>query len=885
MQIELQLAAGNFLNSTKNFIKSIPICTGQQFQISGQTVYIDKVIVTDAISLSDESYFFNVNTSNGIQAIPGWRPIIRQEVEVKLVTENNLIESGVNEAPAFQSGKIDLLISLTALLDNDGEPFLRIRFESVDYRSLAGLLSEETKETIEDLIRDHFNQEDRPIDTGAIEQLVDDIDISITNVGVAINTNASVLFIRLEANGDGNQLTNWDFFFNHSHTSRISSRQWALIFDKELLEESIRIRVRNQLNDSDKFDLQTSVSVSWSWSSGAKFNVSFSGEVIDACTCFFSEIDVDTDIDTVVTLSVPHNDTLRTHMYTTYDADDGEVFCCALTAGLFWPIVGIIYLADEDNDVNFGHYIAGILFAFWIPMIGAAVAAGDQSTSKYFDDIDENCEKINDEVVQCEQDLNLNFGDIGGVFTATTMQAISQGPVLSGTISTIPAFNWGTFSLLAYPIGWNITGSCTGGGGFQISQFGSFVLQPLGGFVLCSYGAINDPLGVFSNITVEELGAGARNYIVTPVVSPEYENNPYPCLIRIITNVGIRILNLGNLTVLSEEEMSELQMKAIMMEANCPLIIKVFPWQFKKEWLPDPPPDERENVWEEIWQIVVTDLTQAENISVLDERGRVWAEGVATKYGAAQLSVFRENMQVNSPLTIEGNISGKMADTVLRSMNDTGTRRKILLKQMQLLRKNQIALNGKFKSVHLQRINDGYTLEINTDISSELYNFSKYNLSRILKSPSLRQPFIPENYNFMGRDWQLQKHHRHSFSTIEMYDVKRYGNLLLIRDAEEIHIADEVNRNKIVSVTAQPGMLNNAQFVRFYGLKNALYINGMDKTSTVYDYNSGDGLQKLTTYHHRPWFDKSARIDSVFVRLSDDGKHLNIYSIDAIREI
>ncbi len=884
MQIELQLAAANFLNSTKNFIKDIPICTGQQFQIAGQTIYIDEITVTDTITLTRETFFFNVNTSNGVQAISGLQPIIRQSVEIKLVSENDLLSSGVSEAPAFQSGVVDLLISLTALLDNDGNPFLRVKFESVDYKSLGGFLDNETKETIEDLIRDHFNQEDRPIDTGSISQLVDDIDITITNVGVATNDTASVLFIRLEVNGDGNQLTPWESFFNSGGTSRLNSRQWALIFDKDLLEESIRVRVRNQLNDSGKFDLDTAVSVSWHWNAGAKFNVSFSGEVIDACTCFFSEIDVDTDIFTTVTLSVPRNNVMRTKMVTSYDADDGEVFCCALTAGLFWPIIGIMYMADEDNDVNFGHYIAGILFAFWIPMIGAAVAAGDQSTSKYFDDIDEGCEKLNDETVQCEQGLNLDFGNVGGTFTATTLQAISQGPVLSGSISALPDVSWGTFSLSAFKIGWHVTGSCTGGG-WGIQESGGIVFQPLGRLVLCSYSVINDPYNVFSNIVLEDLGgAGAKNIAVYPQPTQQYNDDPYPCIIRIITNVGIRIIDLGNASVLTEEESTHLHNEEILAKANCPLIIKVFPWQFKKEWLPDPPPD-REEIWEEIWQIVITDMTAAENVRVIDERGDVWAEGIATQFGAAQLSVFRENMNVQSSLIIEGNATKEAASQIMRSMGEGGLRRNILMKQLQLRKTAQLALNGNFKSVHIDRTKDGYELEISTDKSTEVYACSKYNLSRFLKSPALNSQFATTPYAFMGREWQMRTHKRNTFSTIEMYDIKRYGNMMLVRDAEQIHIADDFNRTTIVSVDAKPGMLRNAQLVRFYGLKNALYLDGMEKTSAVYDYNSGNGMKQLTTDHHRPWFDKSAKIDSVFVRLSNDGKYVNVYSIDAVKEI
>ena len=87
--------------------------------------------------------------------------------------------------------------------------------------------------------------------------------------------------------------------------------------------------------------------------------MTFNGELIDACLCFFHPIDVDIDVTSIITLSLPHENVLRTDIRTTYDADDAEVFCCALTAGLFLPVVIAIYMAE--GKVNFGMFIASLM--------------------------------------------------------------------------------------------------------------------------------------------------------------------------------------------------------------------------------------------------------------------------------------------------------------------------------------------------------------------------------------------------------------------------------------------------------------------------------------------------------------------------------------------
>ena len=397
MFVEFQLSGDSFTAFTRNFIESIPICTDQVISYSGQDLMIDRVTIPSNTTITQENFVFSVNTDNGVQSIMGLRPIVRQEAKIRLVKVSDLEDNGTSQSPAFQTISVDVLVSLTVLFDSDDNPFLRVRFERLDFKSLSSSIPASVKTTAENLIRDHFNQTDRDIDTSSISDIVEGIDFEVTNAGVATDSENEVLYIRLEINGHQGQpnvLTSWESFFNNGVTNRLGSREWAVLLDKNLLRASIKERIKNQLADQSKFDLDSNVSVTWSFGMGAQFFVKFSGEVVDACICFFTEIDVDTDVFSTITLSLPQDNLMRTKIYTTYDADDAEIFCCALTAGLFWPVVGIIYMADEDNPVNFGHYLLGIAFAFWIPMIGVAIGAGTESTTKYMKDVQEGCKRL-----------------------------------------------------------------------------------------------------------------------------------------------------------------------------------------------------------------------------------------------------------------------------------------------------------------------------------------------------------------------------------------------------------------------------------------------------------------------------------------------------------
>ena len=220
-------------------------------------------------------------------------------------------------------------------------------------------------------------------------------------------------------------------------------------------------------------------------------------------------------------------------------------------------------------------------------------------------------------MVRCDQRLNLSFSDVDLDFVATHIAALPGGPLLGGHISSTPSFQWGNFSITLSKLSWRVTGSCRSG--FVIEQSGGLMLYRHGGVAVCSYRVIDDPLQVF-NLVGEELG-GPLEIRVYPNLTPAYLQDPYPCRILIATNVGVRIVSLGVAANIGREEAAGLETLAEIREGSCPLMVEVFHWQMEAEWLVDPPSDLTR--WTEIWQVIVTQLTEFETVSLADKGGQL----------------------------------------------------------------------------------------------------------------------------------------------------------------------------------------------------------------------------------------------------------------------
>ena len=161
---------------------------------------------------------------------------------------------------------------------------------------------------------------------------------------------ARVAKFRLEltnADASGTHLLGeWQDFYQHHATDRREGRDWTVAIPQELLVETARAQATAELAGKADFHLDTGPFISWR-ADPPGFDVSLSGEAVDACQCLFWEQDVDVDVDIRIELSVDHvpdgPKLVMDHRRDVSKTNPLEVICCVVT----WPFDKAITLIGE----------------------------------------------------------------------------------------------------------------------------------------------------------------------------------------------------------------------------------------------------------------------------------------------------------------------------------------------------------------------------------------------------------------------------------------------------------------------------------------------------------------------------------------------------------
>lgn len=425
--------------------------------------------------------------------------------------------------------------------------------------------------------------------------------------------------------------------------------------------------------------------------------MSFSGEVIDACTCLWGEIDVDVDVTMTAKLSVPQDNVLRMHCTIEHDANDLEVFCCAMTAAQFWPIVGALML--DKGMVDWGELLGGVLLGPLAVFIGAIVKASSQTPDF---EASEPCQKLSDEEFQCDQPGSINAGL--GTLTLTAVSGLPEGPLLSGTLFTGSSFGVGVLGTEVTPFTWGISGSCNHG--FHPALGAGVLLTNSGaapiGVCECQVIEQTDPQGVYS----AQLSDGGQqpSWVVGWVsigaqLTDEFLQAPYPCKLKIKSSGGARILTIPPPTAISDEEMQALAMKALLTKVNCYRAADPF-WgatgRFNPKWHVDPPPDA---MVQHLWDVFVGGLEPGERVEAVDAAGETRAAAIADRRGAARLTAVVPPATPGAELALVRVGAGDTGAPILASTGSHGNAidesRQVLIKEVTLIRHATLSLYGR----------------------------------------------------------------------------------------------------------------------------------------------------------------------------------------------
>jgi hypothetical protein len=720
MLLEFQLSAVVLGRIVRNLLHNIDLCVEDSFTILGNTWMIDRILVLPGTSLRREPAGAQVIVDqNPVTLADGSKAVLAQPLQFELVPIASLTGNGQNPTTPILSPVLTILVDITASIIK-GDAFLDFGFNRIDFAAtlpagLVNALSSNDQQMIQDMVAARIPSLHRKIDV--VESLesvpiLQGLGLNTTNAGATASQDGARLLLRIEVNGAADPVNDWGAFYATYDRNLVGSGDWAMLIDKGILIPAIKSTISSALAASkDKFAADGGVGVSWTPSLGPVFEIEFSGEVIDACTCLWGEIDINVDVSSTLVLQAGQNSSLYMGVNTTYDANDLEVACCALTASLFWPIVGLIYMGKDEGDISFGTYLLGyVLSPIGFTFMAVCDMAGNQSITKYLS-LPGGCQKVDDEMFSCQWPFSPNMGAFGGTYHLTKVSAQSEGPVLSGTVAAVADLKDPLLAVTSVSqFTWHQRGSCSTGFAPQLIAIVEYANSAFGTvFKLCDVSVLEDPLHVFKVMTVGTYGASVR-----ATLSSAYVADPYPCKLQIVSNGGVRIITLAPAKDVTAADTAKLAEELKLAKALCQALSITVPKKIIKWMQPDPPEQIVVEI-AQIWQVVVAGLNQGESVDLV-VRDRVMATAIAYGRGVAQLSLWAEGDQVQDEIGLVLTAPGGGRDQVDRHVS---------VKQARLGLMSRIGFAGEFEAMELVRDAGRLLLTIRTSEGEVQYDVSR----------------------------------------------------------------------------------------------------------------------------------------------------------------
>lgn len=707
MFTDFQMDIGVFLKIFANNLLKRRICVDYSATIEllddTPTVYVADHVEFTEHYVTNKDHTFTLEIG-GTKTFPGTAPLITQQVCVHFVTQDDLLANGVNGSPWRLKIFFNVNVLLTLAIDSNHNCSAQFSFDSVDFEFanptdtkylMTYALTNAQRNAISDVVAGNFSTYSALIDFSSVNTVVSGM--KLVNRNAAVVSNGTTLFYRIEyelrdiqlgdvVNPSFNSIAKWEAFLGGQVSSQRGDRTWAIIYDKDFLEIAVWEETRASFKRmADKFQADPVITVNWKFDGTPGLNIHFSGSVLRACNCLGSDMDVDIDASTTIEISVPSPDKIATTLSTSVQPNQFELFCCAVTMQLFWPVLSGMYLEQGSIDSQ-GVLLGWLTWPIFGPLIGVMVAGNTQSTTGQVRG-NGNCVKIDDNTIECTRTVRPSFSDRGVHVSLVAVSGIAEGLVLTGDMVCDPVVA-STPGISIHPINWALGGNCTFGVGLE--HEGKVVIGPNSGntglgFIMPPR-VIGDELNVFGRITYQYDGpSNSYSISVNPEQNQQYFTNPYPCRLKIITSGGVRIVSLGNGLPALDDAADRVSEARRRMEPRCNLVFQ-FPFNFELEWV-----DKRPWVWESteqishhLWQIVLTNIEAAENVELIDYHGR----SHATARGPAQ------NIRLEAFLAVDKTPQAKQALTLRfsgsRNSRANGAAHQIAVKQIPLIERSVI---------------------------------------------------------------------------------------------------------------------------------------------------------------------------------------------------
>lgn len=881
MLIEFQISSARLYAILLSRMRSQKICITNEFSGLGKTFIIDHFEFLDSGLFTRKSENVVIHLAGGDKTIGGTVVRLNQPVNIHAVSTATLEANNSKKSSPDLVLEIKLLFDLSMFVSND-VPYFRVKLADVDVSSISSVAPNAA-----DFIKNNFSFGiENAMNISSLKHMLNTTVVA-NNAGLTIDAKGQYVSMRIEVNSSDNQFDAWNMFFNSDVLDHLGSKDWSIMIDSGLIVPMVVEKIGQSMGSSTRFNLESGPSGSWSWANGPYIDVSFNGEIIDACTCAFWEIDLNVDVSVGINLSVPKVDILRMNAKIDWDVDNTEVACCAITAGLFWPVVGAIMM--DKNIINWGLFLEGLALGPLAPFIGVILGATKTTPNI---PAPSSCSKISNKEFQCDQPASIQVGL--GKLHLDNLVALPSGPLLSGTMFTGVAYGTPQISAGCTGFRWHLEGSCNSG--YQIDNDATILIENVGHaeVCVCEVKIIDDSKGIYyadfkENRYRPDWAVGA---VTVHAGDGAYQKNAYPCKVFIKTNGGARIITIQPPKPITNEQEEALKFQMVRAKADCMKLADPF-WsatgKMNPKWIPDPPPPE--TIYERLWQVLVIGLLKGEEVVATDYKGTVIATANASAKGVAQISLItkpiegrdgglyfaRKNTTKSSNALIipfthnPGDIPTNLA---FETKNHKPTKvseahRKILIKQIVLVHEAIFNLSGRAKSICAGYFNNIPSIVILDEDGLRTYNVGRLTapfLERLVLDPNLKGTIL---FNEKLLTWSDE-----GLYVIDEHDSKIKPVKMLIKESVR-GVTSIKNQIAVITNAGIHILAANYDRINFFPLTDSINLEGVGSRLIV-DTKSGLSCFDFTKPEVQRYYTNYVVSDSIITRApaTADAKNL-----------
>ncbi|MED1624520.1 hypothetical protein [Bacillus pseudomycoides] len=896
MLLEFQIKTSNFLTMFREKLKRKSFCITEEFQDDkGQTNLVDRIEIESAerpLRL-DTDTTFNVQLSDKLEVIKGKQLQLEQGIIVYLVKLSDLQAENTNPVPISKKHRIpvqlvfDLLLSLPD--PKNPRPDVGVTF-TIRYSHVEGLL-------LTDEIKNKINQIGSSLPSQSTSLPLNNIfedsgQYSIVNAGITTDSENSVIAMRVEFGPPPIVSDDWSKFYNGEIINHINvkgkrypegvvlSTGWSLFTDKSFILNQVQQLYTQSLNKSKKVRLNSGPSVEWSNELGkAEIFVSFNIDAIDACECIIWNNDVNADVSCTVEMYIPQNNTIRSNVNFSVDANDLQLLCCEVSAALFWPFVGLDLFGQQT--INFGQY----LFIPVVGPIGIFIGAIVFATENEYDDFPtpSQCQRQSKNEFFCDQPFSL-VNPLFGRLDLMDYLGLDTGLLLLGTQTEIPEsanaflksefynFEWiplpipcssasreeleymkeNPFKFVQALAKVNLSNIGTTSG----TTHGNLdVKAPI--FLCEEVKVLDDPLNVFQNHSTFGTIDDFNIEIQIGYPDSDYWKNPYDCKILIKTNGGARLLTIPAPVQLTGTEAQNIVEGFIERIGECYSAIS--DWfkathRYNPKWSVDPAPDPNKQT-EHYWNVAVFGINPGERISFVNHLDQTIGVAHSNSFGRAQLSTITAPVASSGELgLVRSNIikEDKTVDSVL-------PQRGIYVQQVLLTKESVIRLTTRCEQLTSGVFQSKRVLFAVTTTGLDIYSLSVPTFPNLIRQYSLPgiKGVIDWNNDILawgsfglkllcnGRNLHMRSDGCETSK--EILDIVRWNEYLYVLTNSDLDIYDK-DLCKVSKLSLKGGthlaivggtlVIGYPQELVLYGLEN----NGLPKRLGVYKVPAMTGL-------------------------------------------